>query len=186
MRKLLIGVVLVLMLAVVAIAAFLFVPSPLQKWAVERGALLATGRQITFGGPFRLRAWPPLSITAADIRVANADWGQAAELAQIEALEASVDLLAFWRESRVVLERLLVRRPQINLEVAEDGRQNWAVGDGTQEAASRPRPSRSPDSCWATSGSRTGSSPTTTERPTSSGARRISTLPSPRPAPISR
>ena len=95
MRKLLIGVVLVLLLAVVAIGAFLFVPSPLQKWAVERGASLATGRQVTLGEPFRLRAWPPLTISAADIRVANADWGTAPELARIEALDASVDLLAF-------------------------------------------------------------------------------------------
>ena len=46
----------------------LLVPSPLQKWAVERGASMAIGRQVTFGDPFRLRAWPPIAITAADIR----------------------------------------------------------------------------------------------------------------------
>ena len=76
MRKLLIGVVVVLLLAIVAVAGFLFVPSPLQKWAVERGASIAAGRQVTFGEPFRLRAWPPVTITAADIRVANADWAR--------------------------------------------------------------------------------------------------------------
>jgi AsmA protein len=130
MRKLSIGVAFVLLLAVVASAAFLFVPSPLQKWAVERGASLGTGRQVSFGEPFRLHAWPPLTITAADVRVANADWGRAPELARIEALEAHVDLLAFWRENRVAIERLVVRRPQLNLEVAEDGRQNWVFGDG--------------------------------------------------------
>ena len=84
MRKLLIGIVIVLLLVVVAIAGFLLVPSPLQKWAVERGASMAIGRQVTFGDPFRLRAWPPLPITAADIRVANADWGKAPELARID------------------------------------------------------------------------------------------------------
>ena len=71
--------------AVVAIAGFLFVPSPLQKWAVERGASLATGRQVTFGDPFRLRAWPPLAITAADIRSRQCRLGQSEELARIEA-----------------------------------------------------------------------------------------------------
>src|SRR5918993_2565932 len=130
MRRLLIGAVLVLLLAVVAVAALLFVPSPVQKWAVERGASVATGREVTFGEPFRLRAWPPVAITAADVRVANADWGDAPELARVEALEASVDLLAFWREDRVDVERLIVSRPRLNLEVAEDGRRNWAFGDG--------------------------------------------------------
>jgi AsmA protein len=140
MRKLLIGAVLVLLLAVVAVAALLFVPSPLQKWAVERGASMATGRQVTFGEPFRLRAWPPVTITAADVRVANADWRQAPELARIEALDASVDLLAFWRENRIDVERLLVRRPQLKLEVAEDGRRNWTFGDGAPAGPETERP----------------------------------------------
>src|SRR3954468_20413846 len=101
MRSVLVGIIILVLLVVVATAACLFVPSPVQKWAVERGATLATGRQVTLGNPFRLRAWPPLSVTAADIRVANADWGKAAELARIDALEARIDLLAFWRENRV-------------------------------------------------------------------------------------
>ena len=112
----------------------------MQKWAVERGASMATGRQVTFGEPFRLRAWPPVTITAAAIRVANADWGEAPELARIEALDASVDLLAFWRENRVEVERLVVRRPQLHLEVAEDGRQNWVFGDGAVQEAPSAQP----------------------------------------------
>ena len=140
MRKLSISVLLVLLLVVIASAAFLLVPSPLQKWAVERGASLGTGRQVSFGEPFRLHAWPPLTITAANVRVANADWGRAPELARVEALEARIDLLAFWRENRVEIERLIMRRPQLNLEVAEDGRQNWMFGDGTATEAPSGQP----------------------------------------------
>ena len=137
MRKLLTGLVLVLLSAAALVAAFLFVPSPLQKWAVERGATMATGRQVSFGVPFRLRVWPPLTITAADIRVANADWGQADELVGIGALDASVDLLAYWREHRIVVNRLLLTRPQLHLEVAPDGRQNWTfAADGGAQAKS--------------------------------------------------
>jgi hypothetical protein len=55
-RKPLAGSVVVLLLLVAAPAAFLFVPSPMQKWAVERLASAALGRQVTSGGPFRLRA----------------------------------------------------------------------------------------------------------------------------------
>src|SRR5215217_2001550 len=140
MRRLLVGIIVLLLLVVVALAGFLFVPSPLQKWAVERGATLATGRQVTLGDPFRLRAWPPLSVTAADIRVGNAEWGKAPELARIDGLEASVDLLVFWRANRIVLSRLSVTRPTVNLEIAEDGRQNWALGDGAAHAPRQPQP----------------------------------------------
>ncbi len=174
--------------AVVAVAGFLFVPSPLQKWAVERGATMATGRQVTFGDPFRLRAWPPLTITAADIRVANADWGQADELARIGALDASVDLLAYWREHRIVVDRLILTRPQLHLEVAPDGRQNWAFGEVARRrspARKRRRPG-SRGSCSAAFGSRTASRPTMTARRARAGGRRRSIWQSPRPVPMRR
>lgn len=141
MRKLLIGLVVVVLALVGVVAAFLFVPSPLQGWAAERIASLALGRQVTLGDPFRLRVWPPLSITAADVRIANADWGRAPEMVRIDALELSADLLAFRRDNLLKIDRLLLRRPQVRLERAEDGRPNWAFGGdevGEQEEAPRP------------------------------------------------
>ena len=70
-----------------------------------------------------------------------------AELARIDGLEASVDLLAFWRENRIAVARLIVTKPQVNLEVGADGRQNWVLGDGApkptepgQSAEAKPIP----------------------------------------------
>jgi AsmA protein len=125
MRKLLVGLPGLVLVALVLVLAAIFIPSPLQKWAVERGATMATGRQVTIGGPFRLRAWPPVEITASDIRVANADWGTAPELARVASLDAKLDLLAYWREGRVQVDRLVLAKPEANLEVGEDGRRNW-------------------------------------------------------------
>ena len=191
MRKLLIGVVVVLLLAVVAVAAFLFVPSPLQKWAVERGASMATGRQVTFGEPFRLRAWPPVTITAADIRVANADWGKADELARVDALDARVDLLAFWRE-----QPDQGRPPDGDAAAAQSGGRRgrpaelgfWAAGARRRKQRQpSPRPaSRSRVSSSATSGSKVAWSPSTTVPASRTGAPKRSTWRSPRPAPTSR
>ncbi|MFO1046471.1 MAG: AsmA family protein [Geminicoccaceae bacterium] len=130
MRKLLVGVLGLVLVLVVLIVAAVFIPSPLQKWAVERGATMATGRQVTIGGPFSLRAWPPVEITASDVRIANADWGTAPELARIGTLDASLDLLAYWREGRIQLDRLIVSKPEANLEVAQDGRKNWEFANG--------------------------------------------------------
>ena len=134
MRKLLVGVLGLLAVVLLLVAAFLFVPTPLQKWAVQRGATLAAGRAVSFGEPFRLSAWPPLEITASDVRIANADWGTAPELARIGALEARLDLLAYWRDGRIQLDRLVVSQPQVNLEVDADGRRNWDLGGGDAPA----------------------------------------------------
>ena len=134
MRKLVVGVLGVLLLAVAVVLAVLLVPSPLQRWAVERGATLATGREVTIGGPFRLSILPPVAVTATDVLVANASWGKAPELARIGSLDVRIDLLAYWREGRIKLDRLAVTQPLANLEVAEDGRQNWDLGDRSAPA----------------------------------------------------
>ena len=131
MRKLLVGVLGLLLLVLVLLLAVVFVPSPLQKWAVERGATMATGRQVTIGEPFRLRAWPPIEISASDIKIANADWGSAPALAQVGSLDAKLDLLAYWRDGRVQVDRLVVTKPEANLEVGQDGRRNWDLGGKT-------------------------------------------------------
>lgn len=141
MRKLLVGLVVALLLAIVLIAGFLFIPSPAQKWAVERAASAALGREVTLGEPFRLRAWPPLAITAADVRIANAEWGTAPDLVQIKAFELGVDALAFWSGHVVKIDRLLVQQPQIHLEVAADGKRNWEFGERAPAAPSTAAPS---------------------------------------------
>lgn len=145
MRKLLTGLIVLLLLAIVLIAGFLFIPSPAQKWAVERAASAALGRKVTLNGPFHLRAWPPLAITASDITIANADWGTAPELVRIKELEVGADALAFWTSHTVKIDQLLVQQPQIHLEVGADGRRNWQLGDGASAgqptaAASEPKP----------------------------------------------
>ena len=143
MRKLLTGLVVILLLAIVLIAGFLFIPSPAQKWAVERGASAALGRKVTLGEPFHLRAWPPLAITAADVKIANAEWGTASDLVQIKDFELGVDALAFWSGRVVKIDHLLVQQPQIHLEVAADGKRNWEFGERTSAAPGAAAPSTS-------------------------------------------
>ena len=173
MRKLLIGLIVVLLLAVVLIAGFLFIPSPAQKWAVERGASAALGRKVTLDGPFHLRAWPPLAITASDVKIANADWGTAPELVQIKELELGADALAYWTSHMVKIDHLLVRQPQIHLEVGADGRRNWQFGDGAspgQAATETSNRSRCRASSSTISSSRTACSVTTTRCPVRAAA----------------
>lgn len=125
MRKLLVGILGLVLVVLVLVLAVVFIPSPVQKWAVERGATIALGRQVTIGEPFHLRAWPPVEITASNIRVANVDWGRAPELVRVVSVDATLDLLAYWRDGRVQIDRLVVTKPEASLEVGKDGRRNW-------------------------------------------------------------
>ena len=85
--------------------------------------------------------------------MANADWGKADTLARAEGLDASIDLLAFWRENRIKVERLIVTRPQLDLEIRRTGggTGNSAARPKTRQRRASPRPaSPSPASSWAT------------------------------------
>ena len=93
---------------------------------------------------FRLRAWPPIEITASDIKVANADWGTAPEFARLASLDAKLDLLAYWREGRVQVDRLVAVKPVANLEVDKDGRRNWDFGGGQAAGANAAKPGDRP------------------------------------------
>lgn len=138
MRKLLLTLLVVLLVVVALVAVAVFVPSPLQKWAVERAATAALAREVRLGEPFHLRLWPPLALTAGDVRVARAEDGQASELARIDLVELDADLPAYWRQDLIKLDHLLLRRPQLRLEVTPDGRRNWDGGAGNVPPSQEP------------------------------------------------
>ncbi|MGH9271137.1 MAG: AsmA family protein [Ilumatobacteraceae bacterium] len=72
------------------------------------------------------------------VRVANADWGEAEHLAEIEELRVRVDLLALLRGEIVVPELTLVR-PRLALARNEAGEANWTfagLGDDKDEDGS--------------------------------------------------
>ena len=190
MRKLLIGIVFVLLLVIVAIAGFLLVPSPLQKWAVERGATMAIGRQVTFGDPFRLRAWPPLCDHRRRHPCRQCRLGQGRRARpdrRPRCQHRSPGVLARepGRDRSADRDPAAARSRDRRGRAAELGLR----GERDQGAAirkSRPRPSRSRASCWARSGSRAASSRSTIVRASRTGAPRRSTSRSIRAAPTSR
>ena len=144
MRKLLVGLFLVVILAVVAVVAFLAIPSRLQKWAVERGATMRHRAAGDHRRAFRLRAWPPIEITASDIKVANADWGTAAELARGRLARRQARPARLLARGPRPGRPVLVAQPEANLEVGKDGRRNWDFGGGQAAGAKAMRSLRNP------------------------------------------
>ncbi len=85
-----------------------------------------TGRQLTINGDLTMRLLPSPRLTVADVSLANAPEGVAADIAQIRYAEVE---LAFWPLLRLGVDVRLVRLvdPVIAVESLADGRWNWEV-----------------------------------------------------------
>ncbi len=145
LRKIVAGLVVLLLLAV---AAVLVLPS-FVDWNAYRARIAqeveaATGRSLTIAGDVGLSILPSPRLTAAEVRLANLPGGQAENLAELEALEVKV-ALAPLLTGEVVVRSVVLVAPTVTLERLPDGRGNWqfaAPGDatGTPPQTAEPAP----------------------------------------------
>ncbi len=130
MKKLLIGVA---ALFVIVIAIVLVLPSivPLDTFKDElaQQAKAATGRDLSIDGEMSVSILPNVAVTAEGVRFANAAGGSAPDMATLDALRVKVQLLPLLGGEIAVDEFILVK-PEILLEVDEQGRPNWEFGEG--------------------------------------------------------
>lgn len=82
-------------------------------------------RDLTIGG-LSLDLLPYPRLRARDVRISNPDWAQDKYLLQADEVRARLSLLPLLR-GNVVVEGLLVRGLQLNLEVTADGRRSWEM-----------------------------------------------------------
>ena len=135
MKKLLIGLAVVVVIVVAA--AFIvpgLIPLDTYKTQLSEQVKSATGRDLAIDGDVQLTILPNLAVTAEGVRFSNAPDGSAPEMATLESLRATVQLLPLLGGDIAIDEFVLVK-PEILLEVDEQGRPNWQFGDATQPAA---------------------------------------------------
>jgi AsmA protein len=119
-------VVLVLM----GLGLLAMVPSERVAAAVSAQFESLTGRKMALQGEVKPRLWPTLGVTTGPVSIANADWAEAdGALFQAESLSIDVNFSALLGGD-VKITGLSADRPQINLERADDGRENWVFGAG--------------------------------------------------------
>ena len=85
----------------------------------------ATGRSLTIGGTVRPSFYPVIGATARDIRIGNPEWASDTPFLQAEALEIGVNMGALWGGD-VVVERIVVQSPTLDLRRDAQGRATWA------------------------------------------------------------
>lgn len=134
MRLILRFILVLFVLAVVTIAALLFMPGDKIARFAEEQFESATGRSIEIGGDVRTSIYPLLGVRTGAITIANAPWSDAGPMLQAEGMSIGVDLMALFRGD-VRIKKVEVIAPKILLEVAKDGRANWEMVASGGDAA---------------------------------------------------
>ncbi|MDM7932783.1 AsmA family protein [Tabrizicola sp.] len=103
------------------------VPADRVAAAVSEKFESMTGRALALQGDVRPRLWPSLGVTTGPVSIANADWATSeAPLFRAESLTVDINLGALLG-GEVKILGLTADQPQIDLERAGDGRENWIL-----------------------------------------------------------
>ncbi len=128
--RVLAGGVGVLVLAITGAAVLVATLDPNDyKLEIRAAAESATGRSLTLEGDLELSLLPRPSLTASDLRFANAPWGSDPDMVSIGTLALSLELLPLLSD-QIEAERIQLSDVSILLERNDEGTANWQVGSG--------------------------------------------------------
>ena len=114
-------------IVVLAFGALALIPAERVASAATAKFESLTGRKLVLEGGVSPTLWPNLGVKTGPVSIANADWSTEGPMLQAEALTIEINLSALiGGEVRILGIDAL--RPQILLERAKDGRENWVFG----------------------------------------------------------
>ena len=135
MKKTLIAVAVILVVIVAGLlVAPAFIPVATYKGQIETAAREATGRELRIDGDISLSLLPRLAIEAENVSFANVPGAAEPQMASIERLAVQLQVLPLLSRE-VKLDRLVLIRPSILLEVDAQGRPNWVFETAGAPAA---------------------------------------------------
>ena len=125
-KKLLIGgLVLVALLVGAALVAPGFVDWNRFKPEIAARVEKATGRRLAIDGDLDATLLPAPALIVEKVRLSNAPGASAPDMARLDSLRVNVALLPLL-SGRIEVASVRLVRPEIALEIAADGRPNWA------------------------------------------------------------
>ena len=122
-------------------AAAWYVSSPAFREQLITAAEAQLGRDVTVNGRLHLSFWPVLGVSAEEATLANVEGGAAEHLLAAREVDAGLDLASLLRGD-IVIRRIRLEEPTLNLEVDETGRGNWLLAP---QRPTRPGPPRQTD-----------------------------------------
>ncbi|WP_099826154.1 AsmA family protein [Oceaniglobus indicus] len=133
------GLLAVVVVVVLALAALFLVPAERIAALVAERFETATGRALTISGDVRPTLWPVLGVTADGVAVANAPWSDRGPMFRAQRLKVGVDALSLLT-GEVRITEIAATAPDILLEIGRDGIGNWTLGRVQTEASPAPAP----------------------------------------------
>lgn len=127
------------LLAVVVVGGVLFLFFGLNtlRGPIARAVQNATGRELVIEGDIRPAwDWVHPSFRAGKVTFGNPDWAKRKYLLQAESVELTVSVLPLLA-GRVVLPRVNLVRPQVDLEEDAQGRKSWVLKNEEPNKPSR-------------------------------------------------
>jgi len=92
------------------------------------------GRAVFINGDFSIAASLQPTLVAEDVSIANADWGSRPRMITAERIELQIEILPLLRDRDLLIQRLVLDRPDILLE-RQDNRTNWSFQTGGSQAS---------------------------------------------------
>ncbi len=127
MKKLLIGLgVVVVLLLVAAVVVPMLIPLERYKSEIQAQVKAQTGRDLRIDGDISLSLLPTIAVSVEDVGFSNAPGASTPEMATIESLDVALQILPLI-SGEVAIDRFVLEKPVINLEVDEQGRPNWQL-----------------------------------------------------------
>ena len=137
MKKLVIGVVVLIVLLIGAILIIpSLVPSDVYKETIQNQLTQELDREVRIDGEVKLSVFPSIKARTEGVNIANPEGFNDPVFASMDSLEARIKLLPLLSK-RVEIKAFELISPQINLEKLSDGRANWEFGE-TEPTAETP------------------------------------------------
>ncbi|MGD1880593.1 MAG: AsmA family protein [Kiloniellaceae bacterium] len=134
MKKLLIGLGVVVALLVAVVVVVSFIPLDRYKGEIQARVKEQTGRDLRIDGDISLSLFPPVAISVENVGFANAPGASTAEMATIDRLDVALQILPLL-SGEVAIDRFILEKPVINLEVDAEGKPNWQLETAGSAAA---------------------------------------------------
>ncbi|HEX9490460.1 MAG TPA: AsmA family protein [Stellaceae bacterium] len=141
MKKLLIGIAIVVVLLIaVVIAAPFFIPVDTYKSKLIAAVKDSTGRDLRIDGKMSFSLFPTLGLEANDVSFSNPPGASSKDMAKLGKLQVQLQVLPLLHRD-IEIKRLVLIDPVIDLEVDKQGRPNWQFA----AAPAQPAPAKQPE-----------------------------------------
>ena len=130
-------------LFVALVAAVLIVPS-FVNWnqyrsMIQNEAAAVAGRPVEIDGDIRIQLLPAPRLVIKKARLSNIEGASSADMVTLERLEVHVALVPLF-SGAVRIQSVILVKPEVRLEILEDGRNNFTFDLGTGTPAAKTAP----------------------------------------------